>query len=365
MSTGNGRQGTTSLPVIQIPGFAVSWAGTSPWGPSHCFGSEDGRVLLTDPGNPEEPREGGGPFEVSPSGEAVNGIAFAGSAMAVSTRAEVTVVLDIRPSARRASRVRIPHGAHGVVATASGIFLAPSGTQGILRFDPRRPQEVTRDWSPGDSWYAYRLALVGTASGGEFACCVARRGGFFAWSVEPDRGPACARRLRGTGVDFVDVTPLGSETHPFAAAALGADGSLHFMRDVAHEPSVKTLRFTSSGERAYRLLSSEGHVFLLTDRRLLCYPSLARRFLEQSDIGGPERCQALEIEAVDIALGLDRSLLVVVADGFCRIPIDSLTEDDSLLANVTGADHRAGEIHPFEPSPSWQSSSAFQLEAVG
>ncbi len=118
---------------ISLPDFEVSWAGVSPGRPGAWFGSDDGRIQFIG----LDGAESIGPHAIAPSEEAVNGIAFAGGFMAVSTRSDVTF-LEI-PGLRtdHVSRTVFRGGAHGVTSTHDGCFIAPMGQRGILLTDPR------------------------------------------------------------------------------------------------------------------------------------------------------------------------------------------------------------------------------------
>src|SRR5262245_56800249 len=105
-----------------IEGFEVCWVGRHPFQRGFCFGSTDGRLLLTD----ESGQAIGGLVKASVSCEAINGVSAIPGWVAASTRAEIT--LDcVSP---KESRAIFPLGSHGVIATDSGYFIAPLGPSG-------------------------------------------------------------------------------------------------------------------------------------------------------------------------------------------------------------------------------------------
>jgi len=131
------------------------------------------------------------------------------------------------------------------------------------------------------------------------------------------------KKLRPVGVDFVDVAALDVGGFPFAVAALGLDCSVHFVCDLLGDQATTRLHLSLRGERAYRILCAEGHVFLLTDKGLYAFKDLAVRFLRGEEINDPT-ARRLDLEAVDASLGPDRSLLVVMPDCVYDVKFDSL-----------------------------------------
>ncbi len=119
-------------PVSLPPGFEASWAGPGPRDGDFCFGSEDGRwIIQTAEGVSYECRDPAGDIE-----EAINGVAFLENVTAVSTRAEVAFITGPSQGENKTIRSGDPHGAHGVLATASGYFVAPLGRSGLMMVKP-------------------------------------------------------------------------------------------------------------------------------------------------------------------------------------------------------------------------------------
>jgi hypothetical protein len=303
----------------------ATWAGGLPWGPGCCIGLEDGRILLVGMDGSEF-----GPYEVSPSGEAINGVAFAGDVMAVSTRSDVAFLKVSEFGKRNVERAVYYGGAHGVIRTPDGSIVAPLGKEGILWTGPVRdnvqkvgllkPAEVVP--------YVYKVAGVGCPERGDVIACAGRRGGFVAI---PLSGPVLGNRVRRSrpdGTDFVDVAALDGPGFPFAMAALGLDCSLHFVSDISGDARTQTLHCGFHGERAYRLLCAEGHVFMLTDKRLYAFADLASRFLAGEPINNLI-IRHMDLEAVDASFGPDRSLLVVMPDSIYCIDIDFMVARES------------------------------------
>ncbi len=183
------------------------------------------------------------------------------------------------------------------------------------------------------------------------------------------------KKLRPAGVDFVDVAALDVDGFPFAVAALGLDGSIHFVGDLLGDRATTTLHLGSRGERAYRILCTEGHVFLLTDKGLYAFEDLAARFLRGEAINDP-MVKWLDLEAVDASPGPDRSLLVVMPDTVYHIEIDSLLAGGSPRsvaprngsqtdsgAKMLPSDSDAGLWESFQES-TWEESQGLELMEV-
>ncbi len=150
------------------------------------------------------------------------------------------------------------------------------------------------------------------------------------------------KKLRPVGVDFVDVAALDVAGFPFAVAALGLDCSIHFVSDLLGDQATTTLHLSVRNERAYRILCAEGHVFVLTDKRLYTFKDLAVRFLRGEAINNPPaRC--VPLEAVDASLGPDRSLLVVMPDSVYHVNIDSILAGGQEMLATNSDDE------PWEP----------------
>jgi hypothetical protein len=350
---------------ISFETFEISCAVASPGRPGFCFGSDDGRVLFMS----LDGVGGIGPFAISPSKEAVNGIAFAGNLMAVSTRNDVTFLRTPEADEVHPARTVFDGGSHGVASTPAGCIIAPMGRRGILVMDPRpeTPQRV-RILKPADeALYVYKIVSLASPDRGTIVACAGRRGGFATMPLSGSGLESHGKKLRPVGVDFVDVAALDVDGFPFAVAALGIDCSIHFIADLLGDQMTTTLRLSSTAERAYRILSTEGHVFLLTDKRLYAFKDLAIRFLRGEAISDPN-ARFLELEAVDASLGPDRSLLVVMPDGVREIKLDSMVAEAGVstggLRNGWRADSSSKMIPTREIDELWKQPEELELTQV-
>lgn len=265
---------------IRFPDFDISWAGLAlPWRDVFCFGSEDGRIRFAELDSPEGPD----PIVVAVSREAINGVAFSGDMMAVSTRGEVVFWHMSDPSSEGFVTTTFVAGAHGVAVTPRGTFVAPLGIDGLLLKNPQSSDclATTRIWPRGKTTYMYKLISVCSTSNPdrELLVCAARRDGVAIVSTELNGPGGHLNTLRSPGNDIVDVCHIGAIEAPRAVAAIGKDCSLHLIRDASSPGKPPTLRFDGLIGAAYRILSAHGHIFLLTSRMLYAFPGLASRFL--------------------------------------------------------------------------------------
>ena len=232
-----------NIRTICLPNFEVSWAGGSPGQPGYWFGSDDGRVQFMSLDGAELI----GPYAIAPSEEAVNGIAFAGGLMAVSTRNDVTFLKVPGPRGGNVPRTVFPGGAHGVASTHSGCIIAPMGRRGILLMDPRpETAQRVRILKPADeALYIYKVVSLASPDRGKILACAGRRGGFATLPLAGAGLENYGKKLRPVGVDFVDVAALDVDGFPFAVAALGLDCSIHFVSDLLGDQATTTLHLSS------------------------------------------------------------------------------------------------------------------------
>ncbi len=232
---------------------------------------------------------------------------------------------------------------------------------------PEMAQRV-RVLEPADeSFYVYKVVSLASPDRRTILACAGRRGGFASMSLDDGVVTSHGTRLRPAGVDFVDVAALDVDGFPLAVAALGVDCSIHFIGDLLGDQMTTTLRLSSMSERAYRILCLEGHVFLLTDKRLYAFKDLAIRFLRGDAIVDPN-ARMLDLEAVDASAGPDRSLLVVMTDHVREFKIAAIVANarasTGTLQNGWRADLGVKMIPTDAIDESWKQSEALELAQV-
>lgn len=324
---------------IAFSDFDIAWAGECPWvpGSGYCFGSENGEIRFIG-------LDGtliGDPYDVAPSRESVNGVAFAADLMAVSTRRDVTFFSVPRLGQGQVERAVFHGGAFDVVAMPRGGFVAPLGRNGLLVFGEKQTgsQKVKTLRAGAEGFNLYRVAPLASAPGrGDVLACAARDDGFAIMTIGDEHTITFGRRLRAPGVDFVDACSLESERFPLGAAALGLDGSIHLTYDALRDQSPKTLRFRGIKGRGYRIFCHRGHIVLLTSDGVYSFMDLGARFLNGESIDGPTSARRLGLDPVDATLTSEGQLLVLMSDKVIRIGIDTLIERDGDPNRTTNAD---------------------------
>lgn len=310
---------------LRFPGHEITWAGECPWTGGFCYGSEDGELLI--PGiHPENPHLIG---TIKASNEAVNGAAIWRESVAVSTRGDINV-FQRAPAPEAISRVAsIPHGAHGIVATAAGRFYAPMGPAGLWRLDAERIQDnrYTIDQTP-ETLNFYRLVSLIGFPDGDLLACAARSSGLLAISSKGDRSEILG--LVAPSVDFIDVCSIASTAWPRAVAALSLDGSIVLSRDILAPLPPQTFPLANLRGTPYSILSGGGFLFVLSSEELIAFPDLLASYLDDEPHGPPYRYRSTPIHAVDAFVAWGKHLILVL-------------DDEILLSEIRGLDARPGE----------------------
>jgi hypothetical protein len=271
-------------------------------------------------------------FKISPpvsdGGQAVNGVAYLGNITAVSTRAEI-VFYQAPTQGSRAWRAVYRTGAHGVVASRSGHFIAPAGRAGVLIVGlptDGDPYQVRQIQASGADFNFYKAVSLHATSDISAVACATRLGGVAAMplSGKPQEGQILG--FAHTGLDVVDLCPLSSDSNPFAVCAIGKTGTFVFFRDVLTDREPVTFTFDGIEGTAYRVLSSDGHLLLLTSTSVYVFGGLAKRLFGVDPVeSSPMPVRRLPLEAVDANLVGNRWLLVVMPNEVLRIDLQALT----------------------------------------
>lgn len=329
--------------------FAVSWAGSGPSPADFCLGSEDGRILFTG----ESFLALCSPGKGSISGEAINGVAFSGEYIAVTTRADFTIG---KPQFDRTTNkvVNLPCGAHGVVSTPSGCFALAMGRKGIglIRADSMPGDAIGILASGKEEVCVHRVIAQRGRNEKDLLVCAAGRGGIGITEVRWGDKTVDMRVAGFKGVDVVDVCAVDSEPQTPAVAAVGRDGTLIVVRDAFHERTAACIKFKATKGTAYRLLSRGEDLFLLTSHALYVVKQLAARLASgPSDETLAADIMTFPLEAVDANIAHDRWLLVLTADEILKGDLD-------LIEHRTPAGPSSHEVQaPQDLSPVWQSYS--------
>ncbi len=335
------------LAPIRFDGFDVSWAGASPSKDLFSFGSEDGRILFADSEGVVQLKA----EKATPSGEAINGLAFIQRWMSVSMRNEVILWASSQNPGGKMMGTPIPFGSHGIIAGHSGYFLAPLGRGGLLFFQPKEGPETAATIIDGaiENAYFYRLISLQAASGQEIVACATRRGGVAAMEFKGKDQQHTFRALMFNGLDVVDLCSLGMAGALEGAAAVGRDGTIILFRDVLRDGQPKTIKYESIKGTVYRILSVRGYLFLLTSEGMYVIAGLIERFLRGAADNSVTPVLTLPMEAVDANLGSEHWVWIVMPDGVLRLDVE-------LLAQITPTNLSQGEFRNLSPTaitPDW------------
>ncbi len=316
-------------------GFEVSWVGPNPFLEGFCYGSEDGYLLFTD----EAGFVIGGAGKGSASGEAINAVARSRRWLAVSTRQEVTF-LALPEGSTPMQAVVFPYGAHDLGVLSSGEFVAALGRAGLAVIPAEvRPEEpVLLLEANHDGFYFYRTLVLTPSAGPSVLACAGRRGGVGITAYVAGQDHQQLDTVTFTGVDIVDLCPIGDTTHPLALAALGKDGSVILFRDALKDKQPLLLKYDLVSGTAYRLLACQGDLFVLTSTGLYGLLKVAERYLEGSLAGGdPTGIVRMAMEAADASLVRERWLMVVLPDEVRNYDVELLRQQARALPPGDGS----------------------------
>lgn len=244
----------------------VTCVGPSPFENVLCLGFEDGSMRFLD----LERREWSIPHPLSPSQEAVNGFAaIPGKSLAVSTPAQVSF-LQFLPD--RPIISHFPHGAHGVIATHSGTYVAPLGHTGLLFVQPTPDgiQEMFVAKPTEQNLYCYHTLVLHDGAGNEYLTIAHRDGGI---GICPYTSRSIMR-FTDFKDDIVDLCLVSDRS--LELIAIASSGELYYIADVS---TVKLLTATLPelvGQQVYSVSVISDHVVIQTSRKIYLYEQLVQ-----------------------------------------------------------------------------------------
>jgi hypothetical protein len=232
--------------------------------------------------------------------------------MAVSTPSDI-VLHYYDQEKRKTKPVVFEGGSHGILATPSGRFFAPLGIDGLLQIKPEPdvPLRPNFHCARGRVLDFYSAVLLPPAEPRTLLACATRRDGITAVSIPQGDAGGSIRMIQCGGIDVVDVCALGRPDWQRAAAAVGRDCSVLLMKDVLGDGGPLLVNFPGMRGNAYRILSAEGHLFILTSEFLYVLPDLVTRFLRGEELGQATPVRAIQLKAVNAYMAYERWLLVI------------------------------------------------------
>lgn len=316
---------------IRFDDFDVTWAGPNPFRHGFCFGSDDGRLRFTD----EEGKIIGEPFPQVASREAINGVAFHEDCLAVSTRAEVTLFVMNDGHAKSVTTAVISVGAHNIVATDSGYFIAPCGMSGLmlLKAEPNKAEVVDAHSLTDRSICFYAAIALPNTREGEVLVFAIRQGGvgIMPFSGKIERQDMSTAHF--SNQDIVDLCPLDPEGNSSAFAAAARNGTLHLFRNALSDREPATIKFNAVQGTVYGIASCRGHLFVLTNKAMYVLAHLAERFVNGKAVNGvTTQIRTVPMDGVDLGSIGSKYVLVVTGDAVLRFDIDAI--EKSMPANT-------------------------------
>jgi len=323
--------------IHEISNLDMSWIGECPWTNALCAGGEDGKLhfLPADPaGKTIDIRS------IQLATDAINDVAFAGDLIAISSRNEVQVAYHADDRALNLLRHSFTGGAHGVVASRGGGFLAPIGDQGLLILNP-----LSHPWIDAKvasfrniPFNCYKVVRLGYDFHEEAFAATGRRDGLVALGFA--KGMFCPPMIHHhfEGHDIVDVCSLNDPGFPLAVACVSRNCVIFFIRNVLEVEAPLALNGVGSQDTAYTLLSAQGHLLLLTAEKLITLPNVASRFLRGDTLTGSLEIVNTPIYASEAFLRRDQSVLLIAEDStFAELRVADLVSQSAERGVRTGS----------------------------
>ncbi len=339
-------------------GPEVTWVGPNLFagGSSILLGFDDGSIEFSDLDKARRPKP---PIvmPVSQAKEAINGIAAIGkSSLAVSTRSEVTFLEFESPTKGKGSRTEFSGGAHGVISTQSGYFIAPLGMRGLLivKPDANSKQEFNVITNTKNNLYCYRIVALRDTAGTEVLVTANRKNGVGVSTFHGDQDGQSIHTMRFEGVDVVDVCGIASDS--LSAVAISSRGEVLWLKDTSKRDEPLVVRLTGIEGQVYRVLATTQHLFVLSSKALYVWSYLVESVLVNQEFARQSSPHVRYLEAVDMSLLNDDSLMLVMGtntiEGF---KIDDIIRDSSSLSSIS-------KLEDF--TPRWVSEDVEQIQKV-
>jgi hypothetical protein len=348
---------------LALGGPDLTWAGKNPFEDGLCLGFDNGTLIFsaTNRGYTSKPER------ISPSESAINAVAGIGiKSLAVSTRSEVTFIQAVDET--KSTQTVFAGGAHGVVATKSGYFVAPLGAKGVLFAKPSdEPDQVMRllDGSEG-KLYFYRMVALHNGSGTETLVFANRREGVGVSTFDENSPNHGMHTMKFEGVDVVDV--CGVAPNSLAAIGISRNGELLLIRDTSKRENPTALVLHGIEGRVCRVLANAKHLFVLTSKALYVWTYLVERLFFGGKPSPDTLPLVIPMEAVDMTLFNDSYLIIVLAaNGLLGPTIKELErqpiENDPTPLRSSMEFSRRAKLEELHPA--WQTRDVKQSALVG
>lgn len=311
--------------TIKNDDFEISYACELPDCPLLALGSTDGRVCFLDSLSAGFPDR----VNASESKEAINGIAMAQYQIIASTRQEITF---LRPPShgQPAAKAECPFGSHGLFTASSGVVVGPLGDSGVLFAMPTDKEEITitiRRIKELDLYF-YRGIPLPSALQGDFAniAFAVRTHGIAIMHLGSER--EYLRRLTFSQSDIIDICTFRSVSMNPLIIAVSRDCHIFAFNLESNNPKPLTAFFPSITGTAYKVLTVNGHVIILTSVSLFIVFDLAMIFAgsNRSKSNRLIKIRKVEGDIFDVGVFLDMLFLIDV-DGISFLKLSDLEVD--------------------------------------
>lgn len=285
----------------------VTWVGPNPFTQGLCLGFDNGAIIFSNAATGEVSK----PQQISPAGDAINGVAaISNSSLAVSTRSDVSFIQMI--SSEDHPRAVFAGGAHGVVATKSGYFVAPLGPKGLLVVKPTDDPQQRMELAEGTEGrlYFYRMAALHDGSGNETLVFANRKNGV---GLSVFKGTESRRHVHTMGFEGIDVVDVCAvRPNSLAAIVITKTAELLWIRDTSKHDDPIVTKLTGLDGPVYRVLATPNHLFVLSSKALYVWINFVTR-AQSGQFRSPDMVRLeLPVEAVDMSVIDDELLLLVM-----------------------------------------------------
>ena len=301
--------------------FAPTWIGGNPFDTGFVIGSRNGVLAFTN----EQGSEIAERQDVSVSKSAINGIDGLNRYLAVTTSNEISVFGFPEKEGEKVRSSRINHGAHTIIATTGGKFLAPLGPRGLGIITPDYDQAISfRVIAFKHEPVFYRIAEMPPVGERSYFICACRDYGvgFIDW-VHSDDDPGF-QVGKFQGADVIDVIAIPTPDHPHAIAAVGTNGELFLCRDAVNQEPPITLHYDKLCGTVYRILASHGHLILMTGKAFYVLANLGKRLVQPVFDDSDSPVMTVPVDAIDAYVHENRWLMVITPKGIQKYDIKKI-----------------------------------------
>lgn len=328
----------------------ITCVGPSPFENVLSLGFDDGTMRFLD----LVQHEWSIPHPISPSQEAVNGFAaIPGKSLAVSTPADVSF-LQFLPD--RPIISHFPHGAHGVIATPSGTYVAPLGHTGLLFVQPmpddNQEMHVSQVDDHNQNLYYYRAAAVHDHAGNEYLGIAHRNNGIGIMPFTNKTTNKSILRFQEEQYDFVDACSVSHDS--LELLAVTTDGKFYYFSDVSTLENPKTILIGDQDHLIYSMSIAGDHIILHENRKILILQSFFSKLRSQAlslgKIGESDsnyEYTNIPIEAADIYIHANEYILAVMGEN----AVQTLSISQLLKNSVPGVDRPGARFDDLKLVP--------------